>query len=68
MSWFAPIIEFCIKLVPTIQSTALAILDFMVTSVSIAGVEYSVYDLLFGYALLIIFGYALISFITGIIT
>lgn len=67
MSWFGPIIDFCVKLVPIIQDTALDIINFMSFEVSLYGVSYSSFEFLFGSALIIVFTFAIIKFVAPIV-
>lgn len=67
MSWFSPIIEFCVKLVPVIQQTALDILDFLSFEITLGGVSYSSFEFLFGGALILVFTYAIVKFVAPIV-
>lgn len=67
MSWFEPVIDFCVKLVPIIQSTAYDILDFMSFEVSLGGFTYSSFEFLFGGALILVFEFAIVKFIVTIV-
>ena len=66
--WFEPIVDFVVNLFPTIQQTALGIMEWITTEITIGDIEtgFYIYEVLFGGSLTIILTYCFVSWILAI--
>lgn len=64
---FEQVIEFVVDLMPTIQQTALSLLNWFTETIDIAGVSYTYYEMILGGGLTIVFTYAAIKFVVDIV-
>lgn len=60
------VIAFLFGLANTLKSSMQDVYNWLVTDISILGTTYSMYEVLFGSALVLVLGYAAIKFLVGI--
>lgn len=60
------VIEFLFNLANTMKSSMQDVYNWLVTDISILGTTYSMYEVLFGSALVLVLGYAAIKFVLNI--
>lgn len=60
------VIAFLIGLANTLKTSMQDVYNWLVTDISILGTTYSMYEVLFGSALVLVLGYAAIKFLVGI--
>lgn len=60
------VFKFLYDLAVTLKSSMQEVYNWLVTDISILGVEYSMYEVLFGGALVLVLGYAAIKFVVGL--
>lgn len=64
---FEVVIDFVVDIMPTIQQTALSLLDWFTETIDIAGLSYTYYEMILGGGLTVVFTYAAVKFVVSII-
>lgn len=67
MDAFEYVLDYCMRIVPDIQTLALSLFDWFTETYTFVGVEISVYEFILGGGLTLILDFAIIKFFTDII-